>query len=108
MFRVNGIGTTVYGKAAQVELQGDNRVSAIADGSIPVSYQAIKWFTLFFVPLIPLGTYRIVATKPGFITSASYRMVRVAWDWRQVATHYAIGAFGFLLFYGLVAFIHRQ
>ena len=39
--------------------------------------------------MIPLGTYRVIESSDATVTGATYHMVRVAWDWGQVATHYA-------------------
>ncbi|HET9256234.1 MAG TPA: hypothetical protein VFO16_13690 [Pseudonocardiaceae bacterium] len=52
-FTLNGLGTTFYG--------GANRCPAC--GSI----EQIHWIALFFVPLLPLGRYRMIYTsRTGF------------------------------------------
>ena len=93
MYTVNGIGTTLIGKTKR---QG------VAPGRDPdfergvygdYSYQAVKWFTFFFLPVIPLGTYRVRTTKEGggLLGTTYHQMQRMPWDWGQVASHYAVG-----------------
>ena len=92
MFRFNGIGTTIHGRSKKEDLVGDERLAAEQAGYIPCSYQAIQWFTILFMPVIPLGTYRVMKIRQGFFTldAAQYRMVRIEWDWRQVLLHYLV------------------
>ena len=93
MYRINGIGTTIYGRAKAEDLVGADRLAAEQAGLLPRSYQVIKWFTVGFLPVVPLGTYRVVKVKQGFWTfdAPQYSMWKVAWDWGQVARHYAVG-----------------
>lgn len=56
---VNGIGSTLYGKADQHD-----------DGS----YIATEWFTFFFVPVLPICSYRLIKTRTS-ILSSQYRIL---------------------------------
>lgn len=102
MFRINGIGTTLHGRSKRKDLLGNERLEAEQAGYVPCSHQAVMWFTVFFMPVIPLGTYRVLMVRQGFFDSAQFRMVRVEWDWRQVLFHYVI-AYSWVL--ALVAFL---
>lgn len=108
MSTFNGIGTTIYGRAKRHKLIGADRLAAEQAGYLPASYQVIKWFVLFFLPVVPLGTYRVLKARqeswrwgpqwpppgPPF-RNAQYSMRKVDWDWRQVAVHYAV-AYGWI------------
>ena len=61
-----GIGTTLYGHTKKQELSGNERIEAERGGYLPYSYQVVKWFTLFFLPVIPLGTYRVIRENQPF------------------------------------------
>lgn len=82
----NGIGTTLYGKTKCVEFVGAERVAAEQHGFDPKSYQAIKWFVILFMPVVPLGTYRIIKLRD----SQRFNMQPVPWDWAQVLRHAGI------------------
>ncbi len=88
----NGIGTTIYGRARKQELQGTQRLEAEQSGYLPYTYQVVKWFVFLFMPVAPLGTYRVMKANQRFWTldSPQYKMVQVPWDWAQIARHYAI------------------
>jgi hypothetical protein len=45
MWTINGVGTKLLGKK---NIANDN------------SYQATKWFVIFYMPIIPLKTYRVL------------------------------------------------
>jgi len=49
-FSVNGIGTRYYGRREKGR-----------DGS----YVTTEWFTVLFIPLLPLGSYRVWSTGGG-------------------------------------------
>lgn len=57
-----------------------------------------------FLPIVPLGTYRVMKAHQKFWTLdyPQYSMQRVDWDWRQVAVHYAV-AYGWILVLFLLA-----
>lgn len=72
----NGLGWTLYGKADVHE-----------DGS----YITTKWFILFFIPVIPLGSYRVLAgdTQLNAVgSSTAYEMVKVKFNVGQVVQTY--------------------
>jgi len=109
MKSINGIGTTIYGKAKKEELVGDERIKAEELGYLPYSYQVIKWYIIFFFPVIPLGTYRVLQPKDLSVSSEfpnytdswlvdwpKYYMVQVEMDWKQVTRHYLI-AYGWII-----------
>ena len=107
MQRVNGIGTTLYGKARRKELSPGRASELQRNGYVSHSYQAIKWFTVLWFPVVPLGTYEVVDSANVNIWDRipvwSHRtmlMQRIPWDWYQVARHYLF-AYGilFLLFF---------
>jgi|SRR3989344_2358710 len=82
MYSINGIGTTLYGK----------RDVNPADGS----YVATEWVVIFFLPILPVGSYRVWRgeTKAGFSplpgSKTSYRIVPVKLNWGQVLNTYLI------------------
>jgi hypothetical protein len=91
MVTVNGFGTIIYGHAREEQLTDEQRLQAEQAGFRPVTYQVVKWFAVFFLPFVPVGCYRVMATQ-GFwsLRPAQYAMRPVAWDWGQVARHYLI------------------
>jgi len=88
---MDGIGATFYGRAKKLELFGQERAEAEAAGFLPCSYQVVVWFVIFFLPVFPLGTYRVLKEKQHFWTTQKpkYRFTAVSWDWAQVFRHYA-------------------
>ena len=79
MFTFQGIGTKFLGSREQG-----------SDGS----YITTKWFVIFFLPIIPLGSYRVlkIESDPGIFNSSSkYQSVPVPLHWQQVLITYAIG-----------------
>src|SRR4029434_4564514 len=93
MKTINGTGTILYGRSQKRMLPQKMRLEIEAKGYAPYSYQAIKWFVLFFTPLIPLGTYRVIPSDQGFVRTqqSSYLLEPRPWDWLQVLRHYVIG-----------------
>lgn len=82
LYTVMGVGKTLYGKR-EVD----------ADGS----YIATKWFIYLFLPIIPLGSYRVwrgeTAASVTLISAAAitqYRMVKVPLNRGQILTTYLI------------------
>ncbi len=51
---INGIGSTVYGKS---DFHDDG------------SYVTTEWFTFFFVPILPICSYRVIRTRATIINS---------------------------------------
>jgi hypothetical protein len=102
----NGIGTTIYGRARREELLGAARSSAEQAGYLPASYQVVKWFVFLFMPIVPLGTYRVLKAHQKFWTLdfPQYSMQRVDWDWKQIAVHYSL-AYGWILALVMLALV---
>jgi hypothetical protein len=76
MSRLNGIGTTYYGRS-------DVR----PDGS----YVATEWFVILLLPIYPLSTYRLWEGKTDssfylifWQSSTSYQRQKVERDWPQI------------------------
>jgi len=93
MKTINGTGTILYGRAHKRMLHPKKRLEIEAKGFAPYSYGAIKWFVLFFLPLIPLGAYRVIPSDQGFFSTeqSAYIMEPDDWNWLQVLRHYVIG-----------------
>ncbi len=75
-----GIGTTLYGKR---------------DVSTDGSYIATEWFTFFWLPIFPFGSYRvwqgtINAKFSPIYSSTEYKLVKISLNWKQVLTTYLI------------------
>ena len=58
-----GIGTILYGGLRREPLPAAEALRAEEQGRHPSSFLAIRWFTVLYLPLIPLGTYRVVKSK---------------------------------------------
>jgi hypothetical protein len=74
---INGIGTTVYGKSDFN--QADN------------SYIATKYFTFFFLPIIPIASYRVKEkglVKKFLGTSVKLEMTEIPLELSQVIKTY--------------------
>lgn len=106
MYTSNGIGTTIYGRAKREELTGPERHAAEEAGYLPATYQVIKWFVFLYLPVVPLGTYRVMKAHQKFLTLdfPQYSMRRVGWDWKQVAVHYAV-AYGWIVVLSALALV---
>ncbi|HEY4512771.1 MAG TPA: hypothetical protein VJH63_03930 [Candidatus Paceibacterota bacterium] len=81
MYSINGIGTKLYGK------KDFNHVDQ--------SYIATKWFTFLLLPIIPLGSYRVIRESikdTGNILILGYRvnykMIKAKWCWSQIFMTY--------------------
>ena len=83
MFSINGTGTTIYGNARRIEFSGPDKDAAESQGYEPASYQVIKWVVILSVPIVPLGTYRVMKVKGA----DEYSMKEADWDWGQVLRH---------------------
>jgi hypothetical protein len=77
-----GIGTAFYGRRDLKEM--NNREQ----------YQATRWFCIFWIPLIPLGTYivhRTTTTWLGLFDDVR-TLRKVPLDWEQVFKTWAVAA----------------
>jgi hypothetical protein len=77
MLRVNGCGTTLLGK----------KDISPADAS----YTSTRWFTLFWIPLVPLGTYKVIDEPKTFLSGTTYRLQKTQWDTKQIIFTYITG-----------------
>jgi hypothetical protein len=90
MYVLNGTGTMLYGMR---NIHSDK------------SYIATKWITFFWVPLIPLGSYRVWrenSISGGLITlttKTEYKIIKVKLDLVQVMRIYVIGIVVCFIFY---------
>ncbi len=81
MYSLNGIGTTIYGKSAVSPQDG--------------SYVATKWVVFLWLPIIPIGTYRVRREEisPNIFPvgyTATYTTQRIDLNWRQVVSTYLL------------------
>ena len=86
METVSGIGTTLYGKKDLDKESG--------------WYTTTKWFVIVFLPIIPLGSYRVkrgetyTGMPEGQVllgTSTEFEMKKIKLDWLQVVKTFLIG-----------------
>ena len=91
MRAVNGIGVTMYGCKNKEALTGIDAENAVFGGLEPYSYQAIQWLVVFFLPVLPSGTYRVLRARGSNFLRGRYVLRKVDWDWKQIASHYAAG-----------------
>jgi hypothetical protein len=80
-YTLNGFGTRYYGKREPG-----------ADGS----YITSLWVTALYLPLVPLGSYRVLPVGQGtnYVVhrSQSYRVMKVPMCWEQIWRTYMISA----------------
>ncbi|MBE9141500.1 hypothetical protein IQ254_30660, partial [Nodosilinea sp. LEGE 07088] len=78
-FTLNGIGTTYYGKR-----------DCTADGS----YVTTEWMVFLYLPVLPIGSYRVMPTEQGanliFYYSTKYTVKQVPLCWPQVRSGYIV------------------
>jgi hypothetical protein len=87
----SGTGRRFYGKRDLVEMRARQQ------------YQATLWFTVLWVPLIPLGTYVVHrATVSWWQPAADVRALRqVPLDWKQIGETWAVAAVALAAIYFL-------
>ncbi len=80
-YTLNGFGTKYYGKREPAE-----------DGS----YITTLWITALYVPVLPLGSYRVrpvgKGVNYGVHVSQNYQVMKVPFCWEQIWRIYMIGA----------------
>ena len=78
----NPFGLVFYGKRDLKQMQHRQQ------------YQATRWFTIFWIPLVPLGTYIVHRTTTTWLgLFDDVRVVRkVPLDWEQVFKTWAVSA----------------
>lgn len=93
MLSINGIGARFYGKR---EVDSDG------------SYIATKWFIFGFLPIIPLGSFRIwPAQAKNYVvySSKEYRYQKVRLNKRQIFNTYLIWYLPLILFLLLISLV---
>lgn len=95
-----GIGTDIYGEKNYDPQDG--------------FYSATKWFIVFFLPIIPISSYRIrrVSVRAhhylvSFGVSIQYEMNKMSLDWKQVFMTY-LGVYGSITLYIVFAILLPQ
>lgn len=94
MWTINGIGT---------KLCGEKKIAS--DGS----YQATKWFVIFFMPIIPLKTFRVLEIPKYNLLgeddqSKEYKMLPIKLDIIQIIKTF-LSYWGGLLAFFLISFL---
>ena len=92
----NGIGTIFYGCS---DLRDDG------------SYIATKWFVIFFIPIFPLGSFRVLLMDSKFNlfppgVSKTYHSIRVPLNKKQVILVY--GYYAFFALIGVLCAIFKK
>jgi hypothetical protein len=100
----NGSGTGLYGKSGYDPKDG--------------SYISTKWFMIMLIPILPLGSYRVIkersadALLPGGITWYSkktlYKMQKVSLHWRQILITYIITALILTALFYAIGYLFRN
>lgn len=89
---INGIGTTLFGHSRPQPVSPERREELERSGYIRYSYQVVKWVVVLYVPLVPLGCFRVIRSARGsWPVGTQYLMDPVAMDWGQIAWHYGVG-----------------
>jgi len=90
MLTINGVGTKFYGK--------NNEQS---DGS----YTTTEWFVFLMLPIIPIGSYRVIEHKRSSLIQTEYNIIeKLPLDKSEVARIYGIGIFCVVLFILFIVF----
>jgi len=100
MYSVYGIGTILYGYA---EINKNDH-----------SYIATKWFTISYLPIIPLGSYRVWygLTESTFsffsFGSKTYlRLIKLKLNWKQVIKAYLVSLPFYIVIVWLILMISK-
>ena len=91
----NGTGTMYYGEK---DIEPDK------------SFVTTEWIVLFFVPIIPIGSFRVLETGHEniiFGSSTQYLVRRIPLDWKQIRNVYAvsIGVIGLIT---VASYLHNR
>jgi hypothetical protein len=96
-YTLNGFGTRYYGRREPAE-----------DGS----YVTTLWITALYIPVLPLGSYRVLPVGQGtnyvVHSSQTYRVLRVPLCWEQVWRIYMVGAPILIIVGWLIASIAKE
>jgi hypothetical protein len=80
LYTINGIGTSVYGQR-DFDLETGTYVKTL-------------WFTFLFIPIVPLGAYRVVDVPPGWAFLGKVPVSGVAKGWPVLLLLVGLGIFG--------------
>jgi hypothetical protein len=84
----------LYGRKHRQGLPGSLHDEALERGFEPYIHQAVFWFCLVGLPLVPRGTYLVLSykepTDDDQYDCECYRALRIECDWSQIYVHYAI------------------
>ncbi|MEM6330130.1 MAG: hypothetical protein AAF790_07770 [Planctomycetota bacterium] len=76
-----------YGKKNCRRLEGTLAQQAEAAGLRTDVYQAVYWWCIMSVPVVPRGVYVVIEVAQNDYAADCYRVARVAWDVQQVRVH---------------------
>lgn len=82
-----------YGSKFKRRMTGPAAERLIQNGLLPEVYQAVYWWCLVFIPILPKGTYAVVDFKEMLPDCNDHsRAFEVQMDWSQVVSHALIAA----------------
>ena len=82
----------LYGSKHKRRIAGAAAERLMQSGLEPEVYQAVSWWCLVFVPLVPLGTYAVADFTELLPDGDDHsRCVRVQMDWSQAILHAMMG-----------------
>jgi len=73
MYSINGFGTRLYGKSDFNRLDG--------------SYITTKFIVIFFIPIFPIGSYRVIKGKAAQSGSITLREYQVEYQMQKIQTN---------------------
>lgn len=83
----------LFGRKHRTRLTEQQEKLAVSSGCHPIAYQAVLWWCLVFIPIVPLGVFAVIQQRkcddPNSDTD-QYRGIRLKWDWNQIAVQYGI------------------
>jgi hypothetical protein len=83
----------LYGRKYCRRLSGSLADQAKLAGCKPVVYQAILWWCLVYLPVLPRGTFFVlpcIKCDDPDGDALQYRAIPARWDWSQVGLHYLL------------------
>jgi len=92
---INGIGTRLYGKKyiSYKELKKLGIIKRSPKKAKFKPYIATKWFVIFFLPILPLGSHIVLGEEGidvGFLVDKEYWLVKTKLNVEQVINGYLI------------------
>lgn len=95
----------LYGHKNGRFLTGELAEKAAAAGVEPSVFQAVHWWCLVYIPIVPLGTFVVMQDEECDDPDGDadqYRCIPVAIDPGQIVTHYVGAALGIAAVAGLI------